>query len=160
MIQSLWVSLCIGFLSVHLTVAEENWPQFRGPGGDGHSDAIGVPVTWSEQQNVKWKTEIHGRAWSSPVIWQDQIWLTTATPDGTKLYALCVDRAIGQILRDIHLFDVEKPQFAHQFNTYASPTPVIEAGRVYVTFGSPGTACLDTQSGAVLWQRRYFVCNH
>jgi outer membrane protein assembly factor BamB len=140
--------------------AGETWPQFRGPTGDGHADARSLPLTWSEQQHVKWKTPIHDRAWSSPVIWGEQIWLTTASEDGTKLYALCLDRETGTVRRDLKLFEVEKPQFAHKFNTYASPTPVIEEGRVYVTFGSPGTACVDTQTGQVLWTRRDFICNH
>jgi len=141
-------------------LAAENWPQFRGPDGDGYSDAKGLPLTWSESDHVKWKTPIHDRAWSSPVIWADQIWMTTATEDGTKLFAVCVDRETGKIVHDSKLFDVPNPQFAHKFNTYGSPTPAIEAGRVYVTFGSPGTACLDTRTGEVLWERRDFVCNH
>ncbi|MBM3834628.1 MAG: quinonprotein alcohol dehydrogenase [Verrucomicrobia bacterium] len=138
----------------------DNWPQFRGPHGNGHSEAKGLPVTWSETQNVKWKTPIHGRAWSSPVVWNDQVWLTTATEDGRELSALCVDRNSGKVVHDRKLFDVANPQFAHKFNTYGSPTPVIEEGSVYVTFGSPGTACLDTKTGKVLWERRDFVCNH
>jgi outer membrane protein assembly factor BamB len=139
---------------------QENWPQFRGPSGDGHSGSTGLPLSWGEEQNVRWKTPIHDKGWSSPVIWGEQVWLTTASEDGTQLFAVCIDRESGKILRDLKLFEVEKPQFAHKFNSYASPTPVIEPGRVYVTFGSPGTACLDTQSGQVLWTRRDFVCNH
>lgn len=140
--------------------AGETWPQFRGPAGDGHSDATGLPLSWTEEKNVKWKTAIHDRAWSSPVIWDSQIWLTTAAEDGTRLYAVCLDRESGKVLHDLMLFEVEKPQIAHRFNTYGSPTPVIEEGRVYITFGSPGTACLDTKTGRVLWTRRDFVCNH
>jgi len=140
--------------------AGDNWPQFRGPNGDGLSDSRGVPLTWSEQKNVRWKTSVRGRAWSSPVIWGNQVWLTTATEDGKELFAVCVDRESGKIVHDLKLFDVEKPQFCHKFNSYASPTPVIEEGRVYVTFGSPGTACLDAKSGKVLWERRDFECNH
>jgi outer membrane protein assembly factor BamB len=155
-----YVVLALTALWVNSAYGSENWPQFRGPAGDGRSAARGLPVHWSEQQHVKWKTPIHDRAWSSPVVWGNQIWLTTATEDGTKLFALCIDRDRGSIVHDLKLFDVEKPQFAHKFNTYGSPTPVIEAGRVYVTFGSPGTACLDTESGQVLWTRRDFVCNH
>jgi outer membrane protein assembly factor BamB len=147
-------------VSVNLATAGENWPQFRGPDGNGHSDSTGLPLTWSETDHVKWKTPIHGRAWSSPVIWGNQVWMTTATPDGTELSAICVDRDTGRIVHDLKLFDVEAPQYAHPFNSYASPTPVIEEGRVYVTFGSPGTACLDTKTGRVLWERRDFVCNH
>jgi outer membrane protein assembly factor BamB len=136
------------------------WPQFRGPDGNGVSTATGLPVTWSETQNVRWKTPIHGRAWSSPVILGRQVWLTTATPDGKQLSALAVDKDTGKILFDLKLFDVPNPQFAHSFNSYASPTPTIEPGRVYVTFGSPGTAAIDTATGKVLWERRDLECNH
>lgn len=140
--------------------AADNWPQFRGPDGDGHSDVTGLPVTFGEGDHMKWKTEIHGKAWSSPVIWGSQIWLTTANEEGTELGVVCVDKDSGKILRDDLLFRVATPQFCHKFNSYASPTPVIEDGRVYVSFGSPGTACLDTKTGAKLWERTDFVCNH
>ena len=140
--------------------AAENWPQFRGPDGDGHSDAKGLPLNFGETEHVKWKTAIHGRGWSSPVIWGSQVWLTTATEDGTELSVVCLDKETGKVLRDDVLFRVATPQFCHKFNSYASPTPVIEDGRIYVTFGSPGTACLDTKTGKVLWQRTDFVCNH
>ncbi len=136
------------------------WPQFRGPDGNGVSRATGLPITWSETENVRWKTAIHGRAWSSPVVLGEQIWMTTATPDGKELFAVAVAKATGRIVFDLKLFDVAQPQFAHSFNTYASPTPVIEPGRVYVTFGSPGTAALDTATGKVLWTRRDLECNH
>ncbi len=147
-------------LVLALLAALAQWPQFRGPDGNGVSTATGLPVTWSERQNVRWKTAIHGRAWSSPVILGSQIWLTTATPDGKELFAVAVDKETGRVLFDLKLFDVPNPQFAHSFNTYASPTPVIEPGRVYVTFGSPGTAALDTATGKVLWSRRDLECNH
>jgi outer membrane protein assembly factor BamB len=140
--------------------AAEHWTQFRGNDGDGHSGAQNLPLNWSESQNIVWKTAIHDRGWSSPVIYGKQIWLTTATKDGQKLYALCIDRDSGRIIRDLKLFDVATPQYAHPFNTYASPTPVIEQGRVYITFGSPGTACIDTNTFKVLWQRRDIECNH
>jgi outer membrane protein assembly factor BamB len=138
-----------------------DWPQFRGPAGDGHAAANNkVPTSWSTNQNVKWKTPIHGKAWSSPVVWGKQIWFTTATPDAKQLFVVCVDADSGTVLRDVKLFDVERPQFHHAANSPASPTPVIEDGRVYVTFGSPGTVCLDTQTGKVLWERRDIECNH
>lgn len=153
-------ALTLGVAFTTLVFAEDNWPQFRGPDGMGHSDATGLPVTWSETQNIKWKTAIHDKGWSSPVIWKNQIWMTTATEDGKQLFVICVDRDTGKILRDTKLFDVETPQYIIKLNSPASPTPVIEEGRVYVTFGSPGTACLDTQTGRVLWQRRDLECNH
>jgi len=140
--------------------AGENWPQFRGPGGQGISDAMNLPIKWSETENLKWTTPIHGKAWSSPVIWKDQIWLTTATEDGHELSVLKVDKNTGKILLDKKLFDVANPQYCHPFNSYASPTPVIEEGRIYITFGSPGTACLDTTTGKKIWERTDFVCNH
>ncbi len=140
--------------------AAENWPEFRGPTGDGHAVTSQLAERWSETENVAWKTPIHGRGWSSPVVWGDQVWLTTATPDGRRMSALCVHRDTGEIIRDIELFQVESPREIHVTNSYASPTPVIEAGRVYVNFGSYGTACLDTMTGDLLWQRRDLPCNH
>jgi outer membrane protein assembly factor BamB len=145
---------------IFTVLAFGQWPQFRGPDGNGVSTATGLPVKWSETENVRWKTAIHGRAWSSPVVLGRQIWLTTATPDGKQLSALAVDKETGKILFDLKLFDVATPQFAHSFNSYASPTPVIEQGRVYVTFGSPGTAAIDTATGKVVWERRDLECNH
>ncbi len=137
-----------------------NWPQYRGPRGDGHTTSTGLPLHWSETENVTWQTPIPGKAWASPVIWGNQVWLANATEDGTELSVVCVDRDSGKVVRDLHLFHIEKPQFCHLFNSYASPTPVIEEGRIYVTFGSPGTACMDTRTGQKLWERRDFVCNH
>ena len=150
-----WGSTCVSGR------AAENWPQFRGPGGDGLSDAKKLPVTWSESQNVAWKTPIRGKAWSSPVVWEKQIWVTTAPPDGKQLFALCLDRDNGQIVHDVKVFDIADPQKSPvDKNSYASSTPVIEAGRVYVHFGAHGTACLDTQTAKILWTRQDLPCNH
>jgi outer membrane protein assembly factor BamB len=153
--------LLIAF-GVFTTVAgvAADWTQFRGPDGTGIAEARGVPLTWSESSNITWKAPIHGRGWSSPVVLGSQVWVTTATPDGRKLSALAIDRETGKIEYDLSLFDVETPQYAHPFNSYASPSPAIEPGRVYVTFGSPGTAAIDTKTGKVQWTRRDFVCNH
>src|SRR2546426_3965295 len=84
--------------------ASDDGPQFRGPEGTGHSDARDLPLNWSETNNVVWKTPIHDRGWSSPVIYGDQIWLTTATLDGRKLYAVCVSRETGRVIQDMKLF--------------------------------------------------------
>src|SRR5262249_13727699 len=112
--------------------AEENWPRFRGPNGDGRADDAKLPIKWGEKENVIWKTPIHDKGWSSPVVWGDQVWLTTARADGTEMFAVCVGRDTGKIIHDIKVFDVAKPAFCHAFNSYASPTPVIEEGRIYV----------------------------
>ena len=154
------VFLVLSILAPVLAPAGETWPQFRGPSGDGHSDATGLALKWSETENIVWKTPIHDRGWSSPVIWQDQIWMTTATADGHEMFAVCIDRDTGKIVHDIEVFDTEKPEPVGSVNGYASPTPVVEAGRVYVHYGTYGTACLDTASGKILWTRRDLSCDH
>lgn len=137
----------------------ENWPEFRGPTGDGVATDADLPIEIDESV-VRWKTPIHGKGWSSPVVWKDRIWLTTATEDGTKMSVLCVDRATGRILHDRVLKENQTPAFCHPMNSYASPTPVVEDGRVYVHFGSYLTACLDSETAEVLWKRDDLQCDH
>jgi outer membrane protein assembly factor BamB len=152
-----WVAVCLTAFTLRV---EAQWPEFRGPQGTATSESDQLPIEWSEEQNVSWKTAIHGRAWSSPVIQDGQIWLTTATDDGRELAVVAVDFESGKILHDLPLFRVEKPQYAHPVNSYASPTPAIEPGRVYVTFGYAGTAAIDTRSGKAIWERRDLQINH
>jgi outer membrane protein assembly factor BamB len=137
-----------------------NWPQWRGPDGDGHAASSDLPLEWSETNNVAWKKPIHDEGWSSPVVWGAQVWVTTARADGHEMFAACIDRDRGQVLHDVKVFDVEQVDAINPANSYASPTPVIEAGRLYVHFGTYGTACLDTLTGQVLWSRRDLKCNH
>src|SRR5258705_6376004 len=148
--------------------AEQGWPQFRGPRGDGTSTARDVPLTWSETNNVAWKVAVPGRGRSSPVVLEDRIWLTTALEEGLKrtqigsddmqtaehvaLEAICLDRAQGKIVWRTPLFDVPNPAPVHWYNSWATPTPVVEAGRLYCDFGTFGTACLDAKKGTILWQ--------
>lgn len=136
------------------------WTEFRGKNGTGVDLDQTAPEEWSESKNVRWKTVIHGKGHSSPVIWGKQVWLTTASEDGHKLYGVCVNLETGEIEHDLLLFEVAEPQFCHPMNSYASSTPAIESGRVYLHFGSPGTACVDTTTGTVIWRRTDFVCNH
>lgn len=140
--------------------AGDAWPQLRGPTGQGHADARGLPLRWSETRNVAWKTRIHDRGWSSPVIRGEQVWVTTATTDGHRLFAVAVDRESGRVIHDVKVFDVKEPEPIAEINSYASPTSVIEAGRVYVHYGTYGTAALDTATGKVLWTRRDLNCDH
>ena len=156
-----------GFIFLSITVASclvieanEQWSQFRGHFGNGIIKSTSAPINWSENTNIDWKTPIHDRGWSSPVIWNDQIWMTTATKDGNKMYAICVNKLSGKIEHDIHVFDVKSPQAITNENTYASPTPVVEEGRVYVHFGTYGTACISTKDGQILWKRRDLNCDH
>ena len=145
----------------HHPANEKYWNQFRGPNGDGKALATNLPVEFSETKNIRWKTPIHDKGWSSPVVWGDQIWLTTALEDGRELFAICVDLNSGEIIHDIKVFDVAQPQLEYaDLNTHATPTPIVEDGRVYVHFGTYGTACLDTKSGEKLWERRALNCDH
>src|SRR5918997_751546 len=151
--QQRLAALAAAFTILLTAGVSAQWPQFRGPDGNGVAAARELPLTWGEDRHVKWKTAVRGRAWSSPVILENRIWVTTATEDGRELSAIAVDSGTGKIVHDLKLFHVEKPQYAHPFNSYGSPTPAIEPGRVYVTFGSPGTAAIDTKTGKVLWER-------
>ena len=153
------IGLIVG-LFAFAALGSDNWPDFRGPTFNGRSDVVGVPIKWSETQNVKWKTAIHDRGWSSPVIWGDQIWITTADKDGHKMYAVCVSFGSGQIIYDVDVFDEPDPHRINTRNSYATPSPVVEEGRAYVHFGTFGTACLDTKTGKILWQRRDLNCEH
>jgi len=137
-----------------------DWPQFRGPDGQGHAVAHDLPDTWSETENITWKTAISGRGWSSPVVLGDQIWMTTALDEGHSLHAICVDRKSGQIVHNVEVFQVEAPPTINEKNSYASPTSVIEPGRIYVHFGTLGTACLDSQSGRIVWTNRDLRLEH
>lgn len=140
--------------------ASDNWPQFLGPMGNSVAADSKLPTEIGEDKNLVWKTTIHGRGWSSPVIWGNQIWIGTATEDGKKFYGICVEKDSGKILHDLLLFEEAEPKFCHEMNSYASPSPVIEEGRVYLHFGSYGTACVDTTNGNVLWSRRDLPCDH
>ncbi|TAN37079.1 MAG: hypothetical protein EPN23_06590 [Verrucomicrobia bacterium] len=161
--QPWWKTLLIAGLALTCGTAGralENWPQFRGPEGQGHADEANLPVTWSAQHNVTWRTELPGFGWSSPVIWGEQIWMTTATEAGHSLRALCVDKKSGKLLRDMEVFHRAIPVKINSKNSHASPTPVIEAGRVYVNFGAAGTACLATDTGRILWRSEELQTDH
>ena len=145
-----WIlMLSASFFLVGTAVAD--WPQFRGPGGQGHANAPGLPTTWGERRNVRWKTAVEGRGWSSPVIRGQQIWLSTATEAGRSLRALCFAVETGRLVRNIELFRHPKPGPLHAKNSYATPTPVIDNDRIYFHFGPRGTACVSRQ-GEILWK--------
>lgn len=181
--RSATVSLLVVFATVFSATAAD-WPQWRGPAGQGHSSAKGLPLTWSETENIVWRTEIAGRAWSSPVVDGQHIWLTTALESEASvvekakkladnfagqplnivgkvsLRAVCVDRASGKVIHDVELLSAESPDPVHQLNSFASPSPILEDGRLYAHFGTNGTACLDTKSQKVLWTNRELKLKH
>lgn len=172
-------------LSLAAAAAPDSWPQFRGPDGQGHAAfAEGLPASWNENENIVWKCPLPGRGWSSPVMAGHEIWLTAAVEaplteaekaerlkgitnnqplsvsGKLSLRAICVHRQSGQILHNVELLVESQPQPTHATNTFASPTPVLEEGKLYCHFGAYGTACLDTKSREVLWTNRDFVINH
>ena len=153
----LFVALLFGFKQV--SSQEKNWTHFRGSNLNGLAVTENIPLKWDDS-NVKWKTEIHDNGYSSPVVYNNQIWVTTAKPDGKELYAVCIDFQTGKIIYDIKVFTPEEVAGKHSLNTYASPTPCIEKGFVYVHYGSMGTACINTADGSIVWKRTDFKCKH
>ena len=144
-----------------VTARANDWPQFRGPTMDGHSPATGLATEWSETKNVKWKSPIPHRGWSTPLVSATQVWLTTATADGHDFFVLCLDRATGAVRHEAKLFHADKPEkLGNDLNSYASPTGVLSGGRVFVSFGSYGTACLDTATFKEDWRRTDLPCRH
>jgi outer membrane protein assembly factor BamB len=142
--------------------AADNWPTYRGPTGDGHSTAKGVPTIFGETENLRWKVPIHDKGWSSPVVWGDQVWVTTAKEDGTEMFAVCVDRTSGKVVHDLKLFTPSKDKLPdmRKYNSYASCTPYLEDGRGYFHFGTYGTVCLDTKTGKPIWERTDIHVDH
>ncbi len=176
MLKSLFIALPVLLLSLLTSEAEDEWPQWRGPEGQGHAtNATDLPIHWSATENVKWHADIPGRGHSSPVISGQQIWLTTAleteasveeakkrqegnTGDQpltllshVSLRAICIDRDTGKMLHNIEVLALDDPEWVHKLNSYASPTPVLHKGRLYCHFGGLGSACVDTVSGKVVW---------
>lgn len=170
--------------SITAAVADDEWPQFRGPDGQGHANAPDLPIRWSESENVAWKTPIPGEGHSSPVISGRQIWLTTAIVDplseeemkkrlssiknpqglqlaGTlRLQGICIDRETGTILHTVTLFTIDTPEPRHALNSYASPTPVIAGGNVYFHFGTYGTAAVNRETAELLWKNETLKLDH
>ncbi|MDG2214893.1 MAG: PQQ-binding-like beta-propeller repeat protein [Verrucomicrobiota bacterium] len=162
---------------------QADWKQWRGPTGQGHANA-NLPTQWSETKNVTWRTPVPGKGWSSPVIEGNQIWLTTAfeTPASeaetkerlknntgsvpvhvlskVRLHAVCVDKRTGKLVHNIEVITKEDPQWVHKLNSYASPTPIIENGKIYCHFGAYGTTCVDAKTGKVIWKNQKIQVMH
>ena len=162
-----------------------SWSQWRGPAGQGHAPAAkDLPRVWSESENIAWKTPVEGKGWSSPVLDRGRLWLTTAveTPlseaekaerlanvenssslqvsGPVSLRAVCLDAATGKRLHDIELFRQSQPDPIHSLNSYASPSPILDGGRLYCHFGTNGTAAVDAATGAILWTHTLQTIKH
>jgi len=143
-------------LLVGVSLRAEEWPQFRGPTGQGHSTEVGLPLEWSESRNIAWKVPVDGSGWSSPVVAGGRVWLTAARPSGrssVSLRAMAFDVATGRVVVDTEVFKVSTATALNPKNSRASPTPIVDGDRVYVHFGPDGTAALTT-AGAVLWTKK------
>ncbi len=149
--------LLAAFALAFSSYAADEWPQFRGPTGQGISDAKGVPTEWSDTQHVAWKIEVPGKGWSSPVLSQGRLYLTTAVGDstgGVSLRALCLDAKDGRTLWDTEIFQPDPATAAamHRKNSLASPSPIVTSDRLFVHFGHLGTAALDLK-GKIVWKQ-------
>lgn len=136
------------------------WTHFRGNDLNGIVEEGAYPTHWSDTSNIAWKTEIRGKGWSSPVVYGDQIWCSSATRDGKEMFAICLDYTSGKITKEIALFQPDTLYRIHPVNSYATPTPAIEEGFVYLHFGRYGTACLNTETGEKVWERTDLQCEH
>lgn len=176
--------MCVWTVLWSATAGAADWPQWRGPEGQGHSSAKNLPFSWSETENIAWRATIPGKGWSSPVISGDHIWLTTAINSPLSeaekkkrlegntnnqplelsgrlsLRAVCVDRNTGKILHDVETLVQEEPEPIHQLNSFASPSPVLAGNRLFCHYGTNGTACVDTTTGKVLWTNQELVIRH
>jgi outer membrane protein assembly factor BamB len=136
-------------------IQADEWPQFRGPSGQGHSAEAGLPIAWSESQNVVWKTPVPGRGWSSPVVAGGRVWVTTSVNEkGASLRVVAFDVASGREAVNVEVFRLRSADLTNPKNSHASPTPIVEGDRVYVHFGAEGTAALST-SGEIVWKARF-----
>jgi len=127
----------------------ENWPQFRGPNGQGRSSETALPIKWSLNENIAWKTSIPGEGWSSPIVWDDQVFVSTATEGGTSCRLLSLDRLTGRVLWNKEVFR-QSTLRKEQRNSFATPTPATDGERVYVCYGEGGFAAVNF-AGDVLW---------
>ncbi len=159
------ISPLFSFLLPAVAIAEAPaWPDFRGPHQNGTvPQEYAIPLRWSETDHIAWKTPLPGRAWSTPVITGNNVWMTDATKDGSALSAICLSLADGKVLHRRILFrPTEIEELGNPLNCYGSPSPVLNADgtRVFLHFGTYGTACLDSATGETIWSRADIHCRH
>lgn len=143
---------CLLLILACATASAQDWPRFRGPTGQGHSAERGLPVSWNATTNVAWKTAIPGEGWSSPVVWGDRVFVTSASDGGRKCHVFSIDAASGKLLWEKQVFEQE-PGRKEGKNSHATPTPCTDGKRVYAVFGGGGAAALDFD-GTVAWTNR------
>jgi outer membrane protein assembly factor BamB len=152
--------LLLAFAASLPTVAAETrsgpgwWPQWRGPSGQGVSDDTRVPLSWSESENLLWKTPLPGVGNSTPVVWGDRLFLTSASSDGDERHVLCIQTDDGRLLWQRTASKGVPPGATHAWNGYASASCITDGQRVYAFFGTAGLFCYDID-GRLLWQHSF-----
>lgn len=148
--------LLVALLAGAPTALAQEWPAFRGPDGQGHSQESGLPLEWNETRNINWKTKLPGLGWSSPVVAGGRVWITTAVEQrGFSLRAMAFDAATGKEVINVEVFHIGG--FARDINpknSWASPTPIVDGERVFVHFGADGTAALSL-TGEIIWKNKF-----
>jgi outer membrane protein assembly factor BamB len=139
------------FALIYLNRAE-NWPQFRGPTGQNVSDEKNLPLHWSPNSNIVWKAQIPGDSWSSPIVWNDSVFVTTATDEGQSCHVLAISGKNGSVLWNREVFR-QIPRRKEGRNSYATPTPVSDGDKVYACFGDGSFAALNFE-GTIVWTNR------
>jgi outer membrane protein assembly factor BamB len=142
------------FLLALTAARAEEWPCFRGPSHQGTSSESGLPLRWSASENIAWKVDVPGRGWSSPIVWGDRVFVTSASDDGAACRVIAIDRRTGKTLWTTEVFR-QTPGNKQEKNSYATPTPVTDGERVYSVFGDGSIAAL-TIGGDVIWTNRDF----
>ena len=156
----LYLSL-LEIVAVHSVECQQSdWTHYRGDHLNGISSEKRLPSEWNDSLNIAWKARIEGEGWSSPVVFGSQVWLTSASHDGRQLFANCIDFNTGKEVYRIKVLEPATVYPKHEMNTYATPTPCIEQGFVYVHFGTYGTVCLRTMDARVVWSRTDLNCDH
>ncbi|MCP4610096.1 MAG: PQQ-binding-like beta-propeller repeat protein [Planctomycetes bacterium] len=147
------LSAALVLISFNSAIAE-NWPCFRGPTRQGISHEKNIPIEWSQTSNILWKTPIPGVGWSSPVVFDDRVFITTATNDGASFRLLCLDRLTGTVLwnKQVHR---QKPGNKQKFNSYATCTPVTDGRYIYV-MAFDGTIAAVSNEGNIIWTHQEF----
>jgi outer membrane protein assembly factor BamB len=147
--------ICFAFLNCNSSNQSkiENWAQFRGPNTQGISQSTGLPTHWSTTENVAWKIAIPGESWSSPIVWDNHIFVTTVTEEGANCYVIAIDRLTGNILWSNHVFTQQANQHRHDMNSFATPTPVTDGRNVYAVFADGSFVSLDF-NGNIQWTNR------
>jgi outer membrane protein assembly factor BamB len=132
------------------------WPQWRGPGAQGVSDDPRVPLTWSEQENLLWKTPLPGQGNSTPIVWGQRIFLTAASARGEERYVLCLSARDGRVLWQQTAWRGTDPGKTHAWNGYASASCATDGEHVYAFFGTPGLFCYDLE-GRLVWKHSFGI---